>query len=391
MIRLRYTPLVSVQFSHGYYQGGACPDFALAPTPATAALLQAYDWLARPGPGQLLLLGREDEPGVPTSPLDAPVRLVFIVQLLNPLLPAVSAVAGGGPFYLSNLNAADGALKPLLTLSPNLTDADRLPAVAGQQLSLALEKDKYRQLIISQVKLNEGLQPVQTLAVGPGQETAQLRVAQPGRYTLAQVPADGTAPVMQELYLSDELAAGPPFFGVLELVLAQTPPAPLAYTVAMAAGQKMWRYFLVDSKTKPVPVAVDAAGHPSLQVVYAPPVPADPAFPGALSAVTPIDTAATLNAEADALTQRAADPTHPPAQQQADLAQVRQVRADLALMQVLRADRRVQGVYLARLPDALPVVDYAAPRLSLQRPGAPDQALPVPAADTLNATLFYTF
>ncbi len=389
MIRLRYTPLVSVQFRHAFYQNGRCPDLAVAPTLATGALLKMYDWVARPAAGALLLLGREDVPGEPNTPLDGPVRLAFVVRLLNPLLPAVSDV-GSGPFYFSNLNA-DGTPRATLTAGPVLADADRLPALAGQRLSLALEKGKYKAVLISRVRLHEGPRPVQSLAVAPGQEEIEIRVARPGRYTLAKVPADGSAPATSERYLSDELAAAPPFFGLIELVLDQAPAPPLAYAVAMAYRQKMWRYFLVDAKAKQVPVGTDGAGHPDLQVAYAAPVPADPAFPGALSGDTPIDTAATLAAEAQALEQSAADPTHPPAQQQADLARLRRVRADLGLMETLRADRRVRAVYLARLPDPLPVLQYAAPRLSLQRPGSPDLPLPVPTADTPNATIFYTF
>lgn len=391
MIRLRYTPLVTVQFTHGYYQAGGSPDFALVPTPPTTALLGAYDWVARVAAGKLLLLGREDEPGVPTAPLDEPTRFVFKVLLLNPLLPAVSEVVERGPFYFSNLNAADGTPKPLLTVGPTLTKDDLLPPLAGQQLSIELEKGKFKLLTLSSLTLNAGMQVVQSQPLAPAQQTAEVRVAQPGRYTLTKVPTDGSASVSTELYLSDELAAGPPFFGVLELTLNQTPAAPLAYTVAMACRKKMWRYFLVDSQLKHVPVEVDGTGHPNLKLVYTPPNPADPAFPGALSADTPIDTDATLSAQALALEQSAADPARPPAQRQADLAQLQRVRADLGLMQTLRTDHRVKAVYLARLPDALPVLQYAAPRLSLQRPGTPDVALPVPGADTPNATIFYTF
>ena len=53
MIRLRYTPLVSVQFRHAFYQNGRCPDLAVAPTLATGALLKMYDWVARPAAGAL--------------------------------------------------------------------------------------------------------------------------------------------------------------------------------------------------------------------------------------------------------------------------------------------------------------------------------------------------
>lgn len=391
MIRLRYTPLVTVQFAHSYYQDGRSPDFMLVPTSPTAALLEAYDWVARPAAGKLLLLGREDEPGVPTAPLDEPIRLVFKVLLLNPLLPAVSEVAAHGPFYFSNLNPADGTPKPLLTLGPDLAEADLLPTRAGQQLSMDLEKDKYKLLTLSRITLNAGMQIVQSQPLAPGQQTAEIRVSQPGRYTLTKVPTDGSASASAEFYLSNELAVGPPLFGVLELTLTQTPAVPLDYTVAMTYRKKMWRYFLVDSQLKQLPVEVDGTGHPNLKLAYAPPNPADPAFPGALSADTPIDTDATLATEAHALEQSAADPTHSPAQRQADLAQLQRVRADLGLMQTLRTDHRVKAVYLARLPDALPVLQYAAPRLSLRRPGAPDLVLPVPGADTPNATIFYTF
>ncbi len=232
MIRLRYTSLASVQFTHTFYKNGVCNDFVLSPTAATRALLQTYEWVARPLGNTMTLMGREDPPGQPAIPLDTTVRLTFVVQLTNALLPNVSDWGGAStPFYFSNLNPADGSAKTSLTVGPTVSVADQLPPVSGQQVGLSLEKDVYKSVTISQAQPGSSPQAVQTVNVLPGQETLVIRVKQPGRYTLTKVPVDGSAPVVSELYLNDELIMTPPFFGIVELVLTLTPPAPVAYTV----------------------------------------------------------------------------------------------------------------------------------------------------------------
>lgn len=47
---MRYTPLFELAVAHGYYPDGQCPDFALVPTPATAARLANHRLLFRPRP-----------------------------------------------------------------------------------------------------------------------------------------------------------------------------------------------------------------------------------------------------------------------------------------------------------------------------------------------------
>ena len=147
MIRLRYTPLASVKFTHTFYKNGVCTDFVLTPTEATRTLLQTYDWVAHQLGDTFTVMGREDEPGQPTIPLDEAIRLTFIVQLTNALLPGVSDWGStNGPFYLSNLNANDGKPKTSLTVGATLSQADQLPAVWGQQINLSLEKTPINQL-----------------------------------------------------------------------------------------------------------------------------------------------------------------------------------------------------------------------------------------------------
>lgn len=388
MVRLLYTPLASVQFMHSFYQNGISNDFALTPTAATLALLQTYDWVARSLGNTFTLLGREDEPGQPTTPLDEPILLTFIVQLTNPLLANVSDWGGGnGPFYLTNLNASDGSSKTSLTIGPTLSSADQLPLITGQQFSLSLEKDVYKSLTISQVQPGAGLKPIQNIPIKAGQETLDIRLPKPGRYRLAKEPANGSAPVMSELYANDEVTSQPPFFGIVEVWLTQTPTAQIAYTTAMLFRKKTWRYVLVDVKVKQVPFNTDANGTPDLKLIYQPP--ADPVFPAALSGDTPIRTQKNLQDQETALMQSSVDPTHTPAQRQTDLEKLRLVRSDLGMMQTILSDNRVKAVYLAQLPDALPIVSYAAPTIKLQRMGGAD-LLPVPNAETPNATIFYT-
>ncbi len=82
--------------------------------------------------------------------------------------------------------------------------------------------------------------------------------------------------------------------------------------------------------------------------------------------------------------------TRTPAQRQADLETLRQVRSDLGMIQTMLTDSRIKAVYLAQLPDALPIVNYTSPLLSLQHTTGSDLVLPVPTAETPNATIFYT-
>lgn len=393
MVRLRYTPLASVQVSHNFYKTGLCPDLTFTPTPATRQLLDTYEWVARPIEGKLLLMGREDEPGLPAIPITEPIRLTFVVQLTKTALTHISeGFETRGAFFFSNL-AADGSAKTTLTAGPVLTANDRLPPVSGQRQTISLEKSKYKQLIIQQVVAGSGLQAVQQLPIAENQETLAIQVMQPGRYTFVWTLTDGSAPVMEEHYLSDAVANGPLPFGVLELVFGQTPPAPVAFTFTMQVRTRIWRYFLVDARTKAILIDADAAGNdadgnPALTIGYAPP-PTAPAFPATLSATPTIDTVTTMTAQAVVLEAQTTDPTRTPAQQQTAKDHLRLLRSDLALMQTMQADNRVNAVYRALLPDPLPILDYAQPILKLQYSGKTD-FLPIPTAETLNATIFYT-
>lgn len=417
MLRIRYTSLASIQFVHSFYKYGICNDFTLLPTERTRAMLQTYDWVTRslkaPRLGNsFTLAGREDEPGQPTTPLDETSRFTFLVQLTNPLLPNVSDWGNtNGPFFFSNRSSADGSPKTSLTVAPILSPADMLPPIMGQQFNLSVPKDKYKAITISQLQPDSGLKPtpvllitekigtgsdattvvkrVATVPIQPGQETLDIRVANPGRYTLTKELTDGSAPEISEVYLNDEVVAGPSFFGILELVFTQTPPAPIGYTITMEHRQKNWQYVLVDAKEKEIPVAVDNAGQTDLKLVYQPPTPNDPAYPASLSTETPIDTEKSLENKQVVFANEAADATKSLAERQAAQANLQGVVSQLALIQTLKADRRVKGVYIAQLPDPLPLINYTSPVLKLQHAGKL-YPLPIPTAEMPNTTIFYT-
>lgn len=357
MLRLRYAPLVSVQVMHSFYADGRSPDFVLTPTLATRALLDTYNWVARQDNRQFTLMGREDEPALPTIPLDEPVVLTFWVRLTNPLLPNVSDWGTTGPFYFTNLNPANGQPKPAdatgnvpLTATALVTAADQLPPVRKQQLSFSLDKGVYKSLTLSRTVPGAGLKPVRKESIAANLETLAITQPVPGRYTLTWEKADGSAPVVEEVYLSDETAAGPGLFGVVELFLSQTPAAPINYVIAMQHRQRAWRYVLVDVKSKLGPS--DDGGAPNLAVTYqAPGAP----FPDAVD-FAPV--------------------TEPDA-------------ADAELLETIRANDAVKAVYLFQSADALPVLEKLAPKMRLTYTGG-SSALPVPTPETQNATLFFT-
>lgn len=358
MLRLRYVPIASLHWLHSFYDDNHSPDFRLAPTPTTRALLETYNWVARQTAEEFVLMGREDEPGVPTTPLDEPVVLTFVVTLKNSMLPNVSDWGAKGPFYFTNLNPVTGNPKPAdgttgaipLTTGAVITPADKLPPIWKQRVSLATGKGTYKSLTVSRVEPGIGPKPAPKIPIAADLETLKIVQPIPGYYTLTWEKADGTAPVSETVYWSDELAAGPDFFGIVELFLDQTPAAPLAYTVASQHRNRVWRYVLIDAKSKLGP----PADNPDLQVTYQSPGAGTP-FPGSM------------------VFQRI-DPVEP---------------ADQELIDTIKTDDRITEVYLFQSADVLPILERSAPKMRLTYTGG-SSALPVPTPETQNATLFFT-
>lgn len=358
MRRIRYTLLASVQVTHSFYADNRCPDFALIPTKATADLLTTFDWVIRQDNQQLLLMGREDEPGTPTSPIDAPTVLTFVMLLKNPHLPNVSNWGAKGPFYFTNLNLANGKPKPAdagtgetqLPTGPTVSETDLLPPIKKQHLSFSFEKTNFKSLIISRFMPGSGLKQIDEKPIEKPWESLEITLPTPGRYTLTWEKTDGTASVVEPIFASDDLANRPLFFGLVELCFDRTPAVPTRFVIPMQHRAQVWRYVLIDSKGKLGPPDVDTIA--DLGITYQNP---GAPFPAAVT-FAPVD---------------------PPGPD------------DQALIDTIKTDSRVQGVYIFESAEALPILDYKTPKLRLTFPGG-SSMLPVPTPETNNSTLFFT-
>jgi hypothetical protein len=79
---MRYTPLLSVQVHHEFFDG-ACPDLRIDPTPECARALACRRLLARPRPDGLEIVGPVVADGAPLIAYGA-LHLLFHVRLTGP-------------------------------------------------------------------------------------------------------------------------------------------------------------------------------------------------------------------------------------------------------------------------------------------------------------------
>lgn len=119
----RYRILARVDLLHDYYADGACPDFSVAPSKTTSALLADRRLRWKTVGNKLLVLAEVDAAGKPVPPLSPDLRMVFHMDLAGTAFLSVSGVDAAAlasrRFHFSNLagNAVGSPPGQVLNLS----------------------------------------------------------------------------------------------------------------------------------------------------------------------------------------------------------------------------------------------------------------------------------
>lgn len=100
-----YAILTTVTLQHDYYADGRCPDFELAPTAETAAVMKGLGILAKTVGNTLILLVQVKADGSTYLPLPQGQKLSFYLELANSSFMNYTAVTPGNNtvFYFTNL------------------------------------------------------------------------------------------------------------------------------------------------------------------------------------------------------------------------------------------------------------------------------------------------
>jgi hypothetical protein len=288
----RYKALFSVTFRHNYYNQnqGLCPDFAVTPTPSSAALMAALGLLFRDDGtgfsvlfqqaslGRLTTYVRSQKQPASTAP-GYWTRLTFLLSMLGPLFVGITDIPIGTKptrrtLYANNMQAHEEDGTIVLSKGPFMGTTSRYP-VTGEDLTIIVPANTSSVTVsdisgavvipapgatkpvpiplydlgrISSASLNFGALPydLYTIAVQPGTDTQKRRRAYPR--TLAYVPGSPMTMCMLDILLTQPTDGAPGFYPLTAPsngrgFLRPSPNA--AYVLPFNARNTYWEYYIV--------------------------------------------------------------------------------------------------------------------------------------------------
>lgn len=247
MLGFKYDIIKTISFSHDYYANQRSRDFIIVPTNACIKAMEEFDLVFRLENGYGLLFQKKEKNGgvyEPSVPIISRIKLVFLVYCTVPNILNITDLEGLATVYLSN-RKNDGSLQNRLTQLSQLTVADKLPAPGASRQSLSFEADTYKKITLRRIESYQITQfPIQ-----PGQQTVELQFPKDGIYTILKEGTNGVV-VQEDRYISDEVAAAKPVWGVLELFLDANNTGAEEFVVSLKERINAWIYFFIDIKEK---------------------------------------------------------------------------------------------------------------------------------------------
>jgi hypothetical protein len=242
MFQYSYTPYLSVSFHHPYYFNGVTNDFQLLPTQSTQEHLDAFGLRFKNIAGTFFIYQQLDESGVPFQAVDAVTDLYFIVTPTSNLYN-ITQRFGTGQYFLSNLRL-NGTYSTVLTAGPQLSIADQLPPVTGQQLLIEFLPDTITKITVSRIVAGTGLEKIQEHTIAPTDLMILIGVSQPGLYQVEKTKKAGGVDTSLILF-SEELKRAGNAWAFVHLQIK--PPDILTnYTADLPAGNNFWQYFIIE-------------------------------------------------------------------------------------------------------------------------------------------------
>ncbi|MEG3147756.1 hypothetical protein U1839_24160 [Sphingomonas sp. RT2P30] len=276
-----YVPLFDVAFSHGYYndRGGACPDFAVAPTTGCATLMESLGLLFKDqGTGFVVLADAARIPALiawlkTNTRASGPGKgcwawLSFQLVSNNTNFVGITNLPITTNTLDSNLhvaNLATASASGTLTFGAGVpTGAEAFFPLTGAALSIDVPAGS----TVSLCDLS-GAAVISATAQGGGGVALDLTSLAAGFYSVARADAAGkpfAAPKGAPAgYVY--LAGQPGSFGLVDLLLAQPGKGigataafpvdvakgtirPVSLTLAFAPRDTFWRYYIVSPSTR---------------------------------------------------------------------------------------------------------------------------------------------